>query len=216
MTQSTKLRVWMAPALQLVAAVACITTIGCDQGKPPTVSVDADTVATRAMELCDVNKDGGVTKDEAAASCPPLAAAFTSFDSDADGKATQAEMSARIAALANSTKNMTGIGCTVLLDHQPLVGALVKLRPAAMYGDIIPPAEGTTDELGTARPSIGDAHLPEKLKGAALLYPGLYAVEVTHPTKSLPSRYNAKTQLGCEVDPLSRSGVAPHFDLTSK
>jgi hypothetical protein len=63
---------------------------------------------------------------------------------------------------------------------------------------------------------MDDKELPNDLKGSRLMQPGLYHVEITHPTVTLPSRYNAATELGFEVDPVARGGVSANFDLKSK
>ena len=52
--------------------------------------------------------------------------------------------------------------------------------------------------------------------GAALFFPGLYHVEISHPKTQIPSRYNTASELGWEVDPFSRAGTTARFDLTSK
>jgi hypothetical protein len=53
------------------------------------------------------------------------------------------------------------------------------------------------------------------MAGAKLMFPGLYLVEITHPQVQLPARYNTATELGCELNPLSREGSSARFDLTS-
>jgi hypothetical protein len=182
---------------------------------PSSVDVDADGVAARAIELYDANSDGGIDADEAKAKCPPLAAAFARFDSDSDGKLTASEVSARVGALAQASGAMIGIECSVLQNGRPFADAVLKLRPAEMYGDSLLPAEGTADATGRVTPSVGDDHLPPKLAGMSLMYPGLYHAEITHPQAEIPARYNTATELGCEVDPLSRTGVQVKFDLKS-
>jgi hypothetical protein len=41
-------------------------------------------------------------------------------------------------------------------------------------------------------------------------------VEITHPTKKIPAKYNTSTQLGFEVHPDSHGGSHAVFDLKAK
>lgn len=193
------------------AALLIPALVGCGgSSKPAAASLDPDDVGARALELYDANSDGGIDAEEAAAKCPPLAGAFAKFDADSDGKVTATEVSSRVGALSRAA---VGIACTITQNGQPLEGAVLKLRPAEMYGDALLPAQGTADGLGRATPTVGDEHLPEKLAGMSLMYPGLYHAEITHPQVKIPARYNTETELGCEVDPLSRTGIEVTFNL---
>lgn len=196
-----------------------IVITGCDSSgsaAPPAAEIDPDQIAARAMELYDADGNRSISPDECRATCPPLAIAFASFDADADGRLNELEIAARVSALTGTTTNMTSVDCTVTLDGRPLVGATVALQPAAMYGESLLPAQGVTDESGVARPGVSPDHLPQKLAGMSLLYPGLYRVEITHPEHNIPAQYNSASELGCGVDPLSRTGTATKFELKSK
>jgi hypothetical protein len=211
---AVELRRWSS-LQQFVLLGLLVASSGCSSGKPARVasaSVDPDAAAARALELWDGNADGAVDKEEAAAKCPPLVGALPAFDANGDGKITAEEFAGHIKS-ASSVASITSVYCTVLQNGRPLSGATVKLRPVAMYGDELPPAEGTTNADGVAQPSIGADNLPENLASRPLLYPGLYHVEITHPTTSLPAKYNEATELGCEVDPSSRDGASAKFDL---
>jgi hypothetical protein len=193
------------------AALLIAASAGCGgSSKPSAASVDPEAAAGRAVELYDANSDGGIDAQEAASKCPPLAGAFAKFDADSDGKVTSAEISARLGTLSRAA---VGVVCTVTQNGRPLEGAVLKLRPAEMFDDSLLPAQGTTDSLGRATPTVGDEHLPAKLAGMSLMYPGLYHAEITHPQMEIPARYNTATELGCEVDPLSRTGIEVAFDL---
>jgi len=201
------------------AAAAILILSGCGGAKPAGVrppSVDADAAGDYALENYDANKDGAIDKGELAAKCPPLAAAMPSYDADSNGQLSREEVVARVTRLYGSGNALLTVDCMVTLDGRPLTGATVRFRPVAMFGDELQPAEGVTDEQGAARPSVTDENLPEDLKGTALMAPGLYHVEITHPQRELPARYNTATELGFEVDPVSRTGTAARFDLTSK
>lgn len=62
------------------------------------------------------------------------------------------------------------------LGGRPLSGAKVLFKPMGLLGDVVPAAEGVTNELGVVRPSLGEAELPENLQGHSLIRPGLYLV----------------------------------------
>jgi len=207
-------RRWHALAAPSIAAALFL---GCAQG-PAAVekpNVDASSAAAKAVELYDANGDGALGKDELA-KCAPLAQSMANYDANNDGRLTEEEISNRLTQLVGPSAAYVTVDGTVTIDRRPLVGATVKLRPADIFEGELPAAEGTTDELGTARPSIPADRLPADLTDAALVYPGLYHVEITHPQTQLPARYNTATELGWEIDPSSRTGMSARFDLTSK
>jgi len=186
---------------------------GCS--KPGQVSVSPEAAAAQAISLYDANDDGGIDSEEAA-SCPPLASSMRSYDADGDGRLVPDEIASRLKQLFASSSNLAEIGLTATFEGRPLSGATVRLRPVEFLADAIPPAEGETDETGVAHPTIGDERLPADFRGLPLVQYGLYHVEITHPTTQLPSRYNTATELGFEVDPVSRTGTVARFDLKSK
>jgi hypothetical protein len=198
-----------------VATVVAATTLGCTQGGPATVErpeIDAHTSAEQAVQLLDSSGDGAIDRDELA-KCPPLAGASAMYDADKDGRLRVDEVGNRFAQLIGPSTAYVSVEATVMLDRRPLVGATVKLRPIEGFVEPLPPAEGVTDELGTAHPSIPADRLAPEVDGAALVFPGLYHVEITHPDVQLPSRYNTATELGWEIDPNSRSGTTTRFNL---
>lgn len=194
--------------------LALTAMAGCSGGaaKITEASVDPATAAAAAIEQLDKNGDGSLDATEIEA-CPPLKGALASYDSSSDGALSEAEIEQRLTALYQSGVALANFDCTVTSGGRSLIGATVKLRPVGFLADSLLPAEGTTDEQGVARPTIGDEHIPEKLKGAPLLYPGLYHVEITHGEVTIPARYNSATELGADVDPTSRTGTSAAFAL---
>jgi hypothetical protein len=164
------------------------------------------------MEQFDANGDAAVDSEELA-KCPPLSKAVASFDADKDGRLTEVEIANGVVALAGPDSAYVSANCTLTFEGRPLVGATVKLRPPDFIGDALPPAEAVTDESGHASPSISSDQMPPQLMGTPLVYPGLYHVEITHPQRPLPGRYNTATELALVVDPSSREGSAARFDL---
>ena len=83
---------------------------------------------------------------------------------------------------------------------QPLSGAEVRFVPLPALQDVLPIGTGATDSDGVAMISAAEDELPSAApKVAGLMPPGLYLVEVTHPTTKIPEKYNRQTVLGKEV-----------------
>jgi hypothetical protein len=167
------------------------------------------------MESHDANHDGAIEPGEMA-SCPPLVAVMPRYDADGNGSLSAAEIEARLVELYRTGAVLTNVDCTVTFNRRPLAGALVKFHPVDMLKPAVKPAEGITDQSGRARLTVQDEDLPDDLQDAALMYPGLYHVEITHPQVDLPARYNDASELGFEVDPSLRDGISAQFDLRSK
>ncbi len=194
-----------------------VVFVGCARG-PAAVelpSVDGSDVADFAMEHFDTNHDGAINASEMTA-CPPLVVALASYDADNNGELTAEEINARITSLYGPGAALTSADCVVTLNGRHLHGATVKFRPVEMLGSSVKPAQGVTDQSGIARMALGDNDLPDDLKGTALLHPGLYHVEITHPQITIPASYNTGTTLGFEVDPSQRTGTSALFDLKLK
>ena len=167
------------------------------------------------MEHFDTNHDNTLEPTELTG-CPALATARTSFDTNGDLRLSANEIADGLTGMYASGMRLSEMNCTVTLNGQPLVGAKVRLRPIEMLGDALPSAEGMTDELGIARPTISAELLPDDFRQTPLMYPGLYRVEITHPQTQLAGRYNTATELGCHVDPAARGGNSAQFDLKLK
>jgi hypothetical protein len=199
--------------LTWAALFSPLSWAGCGDAAQPQISPEQ--AAAYAIELYDANHDGAVDGAEAA-SCPPLASAFATYDGNGDNRLTADEVASRLSRLYSAPNALAEMSCLVLVDGRPLPGAVVRLRPAEMLGASVLPAEGIADDQGVARPTIGDDKLPSEYRGAPLVQLGLYHVEITHPQRQLPARFNTKSELGLEVDPAHRSGTFARFDLTSK
>ncbi len=203
-----------------LAAPVCFCLVflaGCAQ-RPRGVdlpSVDPSEAAEFAIEHYDVDHSGAIDAAEMA-SCPPLVVARASYDVDSDGQLSADEIEGRLTRLYGPGAAMTGVDCAVAVGGRSLHGATVKFRPVEMLGESVKPAQGLTDESGLARIALEEEALPDDLKGAALMQPGLYHVEITHPKVALPARYNTATELGFEVDPSRRDGTSARFDLKSR
>lgn len=202
-----------SPAATLLATATLIAiSIGCSS--PAKVGISPGTAAAKAMELFDANKDGALDAEELK-KCPPLAASLQKYDGNGDGKISTEELAGRLAGLLAGS-SLAGVDLSVTLDGQPLSGATVKLLPAAFLGGELDMAEGVTDEMGIARPTIPPEHIPEEFRKSPLVQKIPYLVEITHSERQIPAQYNSATELGFEVDPSARGGLSTVFNLKSK
>jgi hypothetical protein len=85
----------------------------------------------------------------------------------------------------------------VKLDGQPLADAKVVLEPEPFTGGVLAPAEGMTSSGGVCGPTVSRELLTKEVP-VGVFY-GLYRVKVTHPSKTIPAKYNENTELGMEV-----------------
>ena len=106
--------------------------------------------------------------------------------------------------------------CSVNYDGKPLEGATVKFIPEPFMGGVVDEASGKTSPEGFAVIAIDQAKLPESQKGINGVRSGFYKVEITHPDKQIPARYNTATELGQEVANDSTAAVSITFDVKSR
>jgi hypothetical protein len=205
---------WRFFAFSLMSAAAAAVG-GCSagsSGSPP--DVDSQAASAYAMKHYDANGDGALEPSELS-SCPALAEARLTFDTNGDDRLSANEVADGVSHMFASQR-LTEMACTVTLNGRQLAGATVRLRPIEMLGDALPPAEGETNQQGTARPTINAELLPEEFRERPLVNAGLYRVEITHPRTLLASRYNTATELGCYVDPATSDGTSARFNLKLK
>ena len=198
----------------ITVAVACLlTAVGCQSRvKPP--SVDPEEAAATAIENYDTDGDGSLNEAELAA-CPGLLVVMDRFDTTGDRQLSQDEIEARLGEMYSGRVGLTTTSCKVTLDRRPLAGAKVRYVPEAFLGSEIKAAEGVTDQAGFTKVAIPDEQLPEDQRGIGVLQMGVYRVEITHPTRSIPAKYNTRTTLGCELHP-TVNDEPPIFHLQSK
>ena len=203
----------------LVASAALVlSACGCSggPGRIATPDVDADDAASQAIELYDKNADARLDASELAA-CPSLNAALPMYDADKDGSLAEAEIAAGIGSWAASGAGAIPLPFRVTLDGKPLAGAQLKLTPAPFLGDAVKPALGEADAAGggtfTMAPEDRPANVPKSLP---VMQPGLYRVEITHPTVQVPAKYNVETTLGVESAMASQNPAGVNWALTTK
>lgn len=191
--------------------------IGCSSrpGRIATPRVDADDSAREAIELYDSNRDGQIDESELAAS-PPLLDALPAYDANKDGSLSQAELVAGMQSWSQRGIGAMSLPFVVRLDGRPLQGAQVKLTPAPFLGGAVQAAGGTADGLGTGSLEIAAAERPAGFpKNLPVMQPGLYLVQITHPTASIPAAYNSATTLGLEAGVAGQNPAGVVWELRS-
>jgi hypothetical protein len=170
-------------------------------------AVNPTAAAAKAIELYDKDANGSLSAGELAA-CPGMLAGRQRYDANHDGQLSHEEIAARITTLFSLGLGLVPVRCTVTRGSVPLGDAVVRFVPDAIFEGALKPATGTTDGTGTATISIPDSELPADQHGLGSMQPGIYRVEIEHP-----SLRAATSPLGCEVDPSSRGGTEPVFNL---
>jgi hypothetical protein len=177
--------------------------------------LDAGSAGRQTVSAYDADQDGFLSRPELER-CPAILQALDQYDADGDGRVSAAEITRRIEKWQTLKVGLMGFCCRVTLDDRPLGGATVRLVPESFLSEVLPPAAGTTDDTGSVSPSISAEDQPDPSRPLAGLRPGLYKVEIRHPTIALPARYHAQTTLGQQVAPDDPQITAVHFALTSR
>jgi hypothetical protein len=189
--------------IRLIAlSVICAGVPGCSSGPPALRSpvLDPESAAEEAVALYDKDGDGILTADELKA-CPGILVSLEIYDQDGDGGVTESEIVARLSGFVERNVALSRLSATVRLDRRPLGGATIRLVPEPYLGEEIRQAVGTTRKGGSGSVAVADEDLPDNQKGIRGIHSGTYKVEITHPTISIPTKYNTETTLGYETRP---------------
>ncbi len=179
--------------IPILCVAALSTTVGC--GDRRSYLVDPAESSQAAVEQHDKNGDALLDESELK-DCPGLLGALRAFDDSKDKKLSREEIAEEIDYMFQRNSGLTAITCSVALDGSPLSGATVKFVPEKFLGDKIKTAEGITNGAGIASMSIPVEELPKELRRTAALRVGIYRVEITHPMKKVPAKYNTESELG--------------------
>jgi hypothetical protein len=203
--------------LGLCTFVTVALLSGCSDapGRIATPGIDARHAAEQAFTLYDWDTDGQLNSEELKVS-PPLLDAAAAYDTNRDGLLSREELVAGIESWKRRGIGAMALPFTVRLDGRPLQGAEVKLTPAPFLDGAIASASGTADEMGSGslqitgdRPTNVPANLP-------VIQPGLYLVEITHPTIPVPEVYNKASTLGVEAGIAGQNPSGVVWELSSK
>jgi hypothetical protein len=168
------------------------------------------------MERYDLDSDAVLNSDELKAS-PPLVDALAAYDTNGDGSLSKAELVEGMQSWAQRGIGAMALPFTVRLNGRPLAGAEVRLTPVPFLGDAIEPARGTTDEKGSGSLEMAAENRPRNVpQHLPVMQPGLYSVEITHPSVEIPAKYNTASTLGLEAGVAGQDPVGVVWDLRSK
>jgi hypothetical protein len=187
-------------------------SIGC--GGIEEYMVDPAGASSAAIEQYDKNDDALLDETELKA-CPALLRELRAYDESKDGKLSAEEIGAQIKEMYGRAGGMMSLDCTVNLDGGPLAGATVKFIPESFLGQEIKAAQGVTNNSGIAAISLPPEEMPKPLRRQSMMRVGIYRVEITHPTKKIPAKYNTETELGFEFHRTNHI-QPPVFNLISK
>ena len=198
--------VWVLCSAALTAMIGC--------GGVKEYRVDPVAASKAAIEQYDKNGDGLLDQTELRA-CPALLRELRAYDESKDKKLSADEIGAQIQDMYGQGPGMIALGCSVSLDGTALSGATVRFIPEPFLGPEIKEARGVTNATGTASLGIAPEELPKELRRHSLMRVGIYRVEITHPTKKIPAKYNTETELGFEFHQTNHV-QSPAFNLVSK
>ncbi len=182
-------------------SVALLGMAGCFGGPATFEAPDVDPAAAgaEAMTLYDANKDGALDLDELA-KCPGLLVKIASYDKDGNGKLEEQEIVDGVGVLFKNGTGGTQLQALVSYKGRPLAGAEVVLEPEPYLGRGIQTAKGTTNGSGATQLGIPAEFLPSHLQQMKAVHYGTFKVRITHPTTSIPAKYNTETELGYETE----------------
>jgi hypothetical protein len=173
---------------------------GCGSGpaaiRPP--SFEPDEAAAEAVTLYDSNGDGQLEKSEWSKS-PALAVSIDIYDTERDSSLSAAEIAAGLRRWQAGEMGATSLPFQVRYQGRGLEGATVHLIPEPFLAKSVKAASGTSGRGGRGYLGIAPADLPADAPRVPMVQPGLYRVEISHPSVPIPERYNSKTTLGIEV-----------------
>jgi hypothetical protein len=191
---------------------------GCSgsRGRVAVPDVDPAAAAEVAVQEYDGDADSQLDAVELK-KCPALESALAAYDTDRSGALTKEEISAGITRWSEGGKGALYVPFLVQLDGRPLAGAVVKLIPVSFLGDSVKPGEAVADEGGSGDLTMSEQDRPANLpKNLPVLQPGLFRVEITHPTVKVPAKYNVESTLGMDSSIASQNPAGVIWALTTK
>lgn len=210
-----------APTTGALGASLLAALAGCSggPGRVTAPSISASGAASEAMELYDKDGDGFIAAAELDA-VPGIKAAMETVDADKDGKASESEISDRIATWQKSGIGVMAINAGFTLNGSPLAGAQVTLEPESFLGSDVKSAISETGPSGSAMITIPKDQRPAKDTPPGVQL-GFYRVKVSkmaNGQETIPAKFNAETTLGQQVSPddPAIAGQRLRFELSTK
>lgn len=187
--------------LAVVGAGLCVWS-GCSYQPAAVrpVEIDAAAAGNAAIKAHDNDGNGELSTEELAG-IPAILKYRGLYDGDQNGSVSAAEIAARVRKWEADQLGMRELSAIVTLDGAPLAGAMVKFVPEPYLGANVKPASGETDQFGIAAIEMSAEDTPERFRKTNIrgVTGGTFKVEVTHPKKNIPPKFNTQTTLGEEV-----------------
>jgi hypothetical protein len=202
----------------LLAGIALFAGCSSRASRVHPVEIDASSASSEAMELYDKDGDGALAGAELNA-VPGIKKQVERYDRDGDQRVSRDEIAERIAEWSSNRLAFMGCSYIVTLDGQPLGGATITLVPEPYLGANVKPASGLTHSNGLTRLTHADEDLPKSSNGRPIpgVFGGTYKVQVTHPSRKIPAKYNTATELGEEIAPdVNPNDLPINLPLSSK
>jgi hypothetical protein len=198
----------------------CALLMGCSgtASRVLPIAIDPSTASSTAIELYDKDGDGAISGKELD-DVPGIKKYLDRYDRDGDGKVIRAEIADRLEDWSNQRLALSGASLAVKLDGEWLEGATVTFVPESYLGPNVKPAYGTTMQNGFASVSHAEEDLPKSSSGRSIpgVFSGTYKIQITHPNRNIPARYNTATQLGEEIAyDINPTGTTIPISLSSK
>ena len=198
----------------------CALLVGCSSGASRVypVKIDPSSASSAAIELYDKDGDGLIAGNELNA-VPGIKKYLDHYDRDGDGKVSRGEIAERLEDWASQKLALQGAMFVVLVDGRPLGEATVTLVPEGYLGPNVHPASGITTQNGFTSVSHEPEHLPKSSNGRPIpgVTSGTFKIQITHPSRKIPARYNTATELGEEIAyDINPTGRPIRLPLTSK
>ena len=169
--------------LPLLLAVGCSNAV-----EPP--PFDGPAIASDLFQRFD--EDGNEKLDAAELSqAPGYKSMIANWGADPDSGLTRDDILRGFEKVELGQVGLMAFSCGVTYSGEPLEGATIKFVPASGLEGFIEPGEGITGPSGRALVQHESSGL-----NAGLLKPGIYRVEITHPSKSIDAKFNSQTTLG--------------------
>ncbi len=193
----------MKRTIFLAMATAVISMMfGCGPKAVDVSVLDSATMASKAMEQYDVDKDGSLSKGELE-SAPSLQAAIKEFDTDSSDSISISEIQEGLDNWNTSGVGIMTVELKVLMDGKPLPDAHVEFEPERFMGESVGKGTGMTDESGVVT-LVAPAASAYGIPGMEL---GFFRIKITSDSSPVPDTYNENTTLGFAVSPNARGGT---------